>query len=605
MFKFFKMNIFILSTVLAVAVYLLFFSPGLLKETFFEELAQKITGEKTEEKPSTELAEELRDLFFLEELLEKSFPENEEDLLAFSEREDAIGYKAGLELARSYAREGQDARDLFHSALALRQTASVEKELAFHLMEMNYEEEAKEYFFRLFPDNEAKKALLELEVAPLEIAHYLYDESHYRELTSFLQPYWEDYRAAELKHLFAAGLVNTGDYREALPLLEDLTQEEYLLPEIDGGADVGSLGWYYARCLEAMGETEKALSLYEEAGLEGNYRRGIIFNAMDEKTEAAEAFSVSLEQAGRWWGARLWEELGETEKALSLYMQLARGVGYVQDDAAYRSYLILSREEDPRAEEFLEYLSSEPAWLERLGKEPKWETEESLPQVTPSFINRAEAYRESGRDEVASLELTIGENIASPEELLSLGEWYFQREDYFKTVRLGIELVEMHPCPKSYQIAFPRPYKEEVEEAAGEYQLDPHLIWAVMREESHFRPAVISSADARGLMQVMPATGQDIARRMDMEISTGDLFDPELNIRFGAWYLRAMLDSFNEDYDKALAAYNAGSSNVRRWSGSPLGQEPGGFPTAITYRETRQYTTRVMNSYLTYNWLYE
>lgn len=607
--KYFKISFLILVFIIALAVFcLLLFSPEFLKKTFFEGQPQTYTEEDIDERRYPESSEIVQELFKLEKLLEKSIPENEESLLAFADREDAIGYTAALALARFYAEDGRDARPLFLKALNLYKTTNVEKELAAYLKEMGYEEEARAKYYQLLPDSDAKDNLLKLGVTPLDISYSLYDGAHFRELASFLEPYLDDFlddfEIEELRYLLAAALVNTGEYAKALPLLEDLMQADALFLETDNEADRRSIEWYYARTLEAVGETAKALSLYEEIGREGSYRKGIIYNARDNKADAAEAFSTSPEQAGRWWGARLWEELGQTQQALPIYMQLAREEGYVQDDAAYRAYLLLSRDEDPRADEFLEYLAAEPAWLTRLGKEPLWETKEPLPPVNPSFISRAEAYREHGRDEMAALELAIGEALASPKEFLALGNWHLQQENYFKAVRLGIELLEEHPCPESYRLAFPRPYKEEVEKAAEEYRLDPHLIWAVMREESHFRPAVISPADARGLMQVMPSTGQDIAEREGMEISLTDLFDPELNIKFGAWYLRAMLDSFDEDYDRALAAYNAGPSNVRRWGSSPLGEEDGGFPTAITYRETRQYVTRVMNTFLTYDWLY-
>lgn len=604
--KYFKISFLMLSVILVLAVfYLLFFSPGFLRKAFYEGKPQTSTAEDDiYQRFYSESPAKMQELFKLEELLQKSIPENEESLLTFSEREDAIGYTAALALARFYAEDEQDARLLYQKVLNLYKTTEVEKEFAAYLKEMGYEEEARERYFQLLPDSEAKENLLELGVTLIEIGNYLYDSSHFRELASFLKTYLDDFEVEELQYLFAAALVNTGEYTEALPLLEDLTQTEVFFLETEEGVARRSIEWYYARTLEALGETAKALSLYEEIGREGNYRKGIIYNARDDKAEAAEAFSASPEQAGRWWGARLWEELGQTQHALPIYMQLAREEGYVQDDAAYRAYLLLSRDEDPLAEEFLEYVAAEPAWLDRLGKEPLWETEEPLPSVNPSFIGRAETYREHGRDEMAALEMAIGEALASPEEVLALGNWYLRQEDYFKAVRLGIELLEEHPCPESYRLAYPRPYMEEVAQAAKEHRLDPHLIWAVMREESHFRPAVISPADARGLMQVMPSTGHDIAEREGMEISLADLFKPELNIRFGAWYLRAMLDSFDEDYDKALAAYNAGPGNVRRWSSSPLGEEDGGFPTAITYRETRQYITRVMNTFLTYDWLY-
>ena len=135
--------------------------------------------------------------------------------------------------------------------------------------------------------------------------------------------------------------------------------------------------------------------------------------------------------------------------------------------------------------------------------------------------------------------------------------------------------------------------------------MNPHLIWAIIREESYYRADIISWAGAIGLMQIMPATGQDIASRLSMTIEDSDLTNPEINIEFGTFYIRAMLDMFSEDTDKALAAYNGGPGNVSRWSNSVLGTTKEDFPTAITFFETQEYITKVKNSYHIYKWLYE
>jgi soluble lytic murein transglycosylase len=245
-----------------------------------------------------------------------------------------------------------------------------------------------------------------------------------------------------------------------------------------------------------------------------------------------------------------------------------------------------------------------PAWAARLTGEASWESAATPEYEKPSFIRIAEALQERGRQEWADIALAMGQARAGLTDMLALGDWHLAHGNYFQATRWGIRSLNTEKTERGYLLAYPRPFKELVLEAAAKYELDPHLIWAVMREESHFRPQVSSWAGAMGLMQIMPATGMEIAGMKGVELLPDDLFKPEVNIDFGAFYLRRLLNKFEGDLDKVLAAYNGGSGNVRRWSESPLGTTPEDFPTAITFFETREYLTKVLDSYLTYNWLY-
>lgn len=152
---------------------------------------------------------------------------------------------------------------------------------------------------------------------------------------------------------------------------------------------------------------------------------------------------------------------------------------------------------------------------------------------------------------------------------------------------------------------YPLPYRETVWIHAGAHDLDPLLVAAVIRTESRWRPGATSPKGARGLMQIMPETGRWIARQKgwpDLDIDR--LYEPELNIEFGAWYLAYLRQDFDGDVILALAAYNGGNQNVRRWlqekrwSGEhqTLGQIP--------FAETREYVRRVIDAYERYQRLY-
>lgn len=114
-------------------------------------------------------------------------------------------------------------------------------------------------------------------------------------------------------------------------------------------------------------------------------------------------------------------------------------------------------------------------------------------------------------------------------------------------------------------LVFPLEHEETIRRYAQEFNLDPALLAAVIFRESRFNETSVSRAGARGLMQIIPGTGSSIARRIGVtDFSTEDLFNPEINIRFGAFYLRSLLDNYANNLDLALAGYNAGGAVADR-----------------------------------------
>ena len=149
----------------------------------------------------------------------------------------------------------------------------------------------------------------------------------------------------------------------------------------------------------------------------------------------------------------------------------------------------------------------------------------------------------------------------------------------------GFALFVFETEPRWYErLRYPLRYEQLVLGHAENYGLDPQLVAAVIYQESKFDADAVSSSGAVGLMQLLPETGQGIADRTGGDNWTPeDLHNPELNIRYGAWYLRHLLDKY-DDEELALAAYNAGQSNVDRWRDEGVG---------IQFEETRHYVERV------------
>lgn len=134
------------------------------------------------------------------------------------------------------------------------------------------------------------------------------------------------------------------------------------------------------------------------------------------------------------------------------------------------------------------------------------------------------------------------------------------------------------------RIRYPLDYRSIVRTHARDYGLDPALLAAVIYQESRFRADARSSSGAVGLMQLLPDTARGIAIRTGgTAFRTEDLYDPELNVRYGCWYLRHLLRKYRDE-QTALAAYNAGQDNVDRWL--RLGE-------GIQFGETRHYVRHV------------
>jgi soluble lytic murein transglycosylase len=152
---------------------------------------------------------------------------------------------------------------------------------------------------------------------------------------------------------------------------------------------------------------------------------------------------------------------------------------------------------------------------------------------------------------------------------------------------------------------YPIHYKDLITQYSLEHDVDPFLVTAVIRVESRFRPQALSAKGARGLMQVMPDTGNWIAGELGIEEFDPEmLYDPITNLNVGTWYLAFLLREYGGDPVRTLAAYNAGRGNVskwieeRRWSGGE------GDVNSIPFLETREYVKKVLHLYRKYHEVY-
>jgi soluble lytic murein transglycosylase len=146
------------------------------------------------------------------------------------------------------------------------------------------------------------------------------------------------------------------------------------------------------------------------------------------------------------------------------------------------------------------------------------------------------------------------------------------------------------------EITLPLRHEDIIRQQASEKNLDPSLIAAVIYAESHFRDQT-SRAGAKGLMQITPATAEFIAHRSGgTSFEVDDLSTPQVNIAYGSYYLRYLIDRYGGNVALALAAYNGGEGNVDRWIGEAGAQDRTFEVSDIPFPETRAYVKRVLTA---------
>ena len=153
---------------------------------------------------------------------------------------------------------------------------------------------------------------------------------------------------------------------------------------------------------------------------------------------------------------------------------------------------------------------------------------------------------------------------------------------------IGISRIDFEEAIR--EVTLPLRHDDIIRQQAADKDLDPALIAAMIYAESRFRDRERSEAGARGLMQMTPADRpRDRHEERGDQFVVDDLFDADINIRYGSFHLRDLLDRYGGNEVAALAAYNAGPSNVDEWGGSSLELDGIGFP------ETRAYVEEVLD----------
>ncbi|HEV2320828.1 MAG TPA: lytic transglycosylase domain-containing protein, partial [Gammaproteobacteria bacterium] len=158
-------------------------------------------------------------------------------------------------------------------------------------------------------------------------------------------------------------------------------------------------------------------------------------------------------------------------------------------------------------------------------------------------------------------------------------------------------------CWQDLALTYPLAFEQTLVPKAAQLKLDLSWIYGLIRAESVFRPNAVSHAGAYGLMQLMPATGRDMANRLGLTLDDDDsLLDPPTNLILGSSYLREVLRQFDGSEPLATAAYNAGVAKVSDWLPQDGDMPADAWIDSIPYTETRNYVHRVMGHTVMFDW---
>lgn len=166
----------------------------------------------------------------------------------------------------------------------------------------------------------------------------------------------------------------------------------------------------------------------------------------------------------------------------------------------------------------------------------------------------------------------------------------------FKVVRIQDELMKL---------IYKTTYNEYVTKYSEEYDVDKYLVFALIKAESNFKVEATSSKSAKGIMQLMNETAEEVAQNIGIEYNENTLYDVEKNIMLGTKYLSELLRRYDNNYLIAVAAYNAGIGNVEKWITNGTIKPDGSDVENIPYKETNNYVRKIARDYEIYKSLYK
>jgi soluble lytic murein transglycosylase len=434
--------------------------------------------------------------------------------------------------------------------------------------------------------------------------------------------------AADSLYFLGRALTNTGENEEAvdtyLHLLErfpasNLADDSlYRIGRIYfSQQDQEKAMQYFQTAVEKYPQSDILSDLYWELGWMqyslGRYNESLnTFDLMSQKFKGQ-----ALEEVSLFWKAKSMERIGKTNESAEAYQRIAQVNPYSY--YGFRSMETLKSlgisVDLPRFNQELSPLNPDirdvlPDIYDLVDIE---KDNQNLPQK--KHVSKAKELIFLGFDALASSEISASEKEfeQDPAKILEISTLYLSANDYGKSIGIVRRnytrlLTNLTGPEKDYffYLAYPFAYRDPITAFSAQYAVDPLFLLAIIREESNFRQDAGSHAGALGLMQVMPATGADIASQIGIQDYSPDiLLDPETSIMMGSYYIRKMLDTFDGNMFYALGAYNGGPGAMQSWIRRFGDLDIDEFVESVTYNETRGYIKRVTGTYHVYKMLYD
>ncbi len=155
------------------------------------------------------------------------------------------------------------------------------------------------------------------------------------------------------------------------------------------------------------------------------------------------------------------------------------------------------------------------------------------------------------------------------------------------------------------QAVYPVKYKEDVLFYAAEYDVDPYLVWAIIKAESNFDEKATSAKGAQGLMQLMPETAAWLSDKLNIKYEAEKLLDPAYSIQLGTYYMAFLLEQFNGNLTQVAAAYNSGQNQVRIWLQKGDWDGTKENIDQVPFAETKKYIKKILKNYNRYVYIYD
>jgi soluble lytic murein transglycosylase-like protein len=299
----------------------------------------------------------------------------------------------------------------------------------------------------------------------------------------------------------------------------------------------------------------------------------------------------SAARRGRYWSARAFEALGESERAQQIFREVAAS----DTTDFYRKNALARLQKKPVSDH------TEPAAVEAWPNDP--------------VLTRARLLTDLGLDDLAGSELELARAKAQPRSVRALEALILARRgDRRKSV---LAIREAFPAlggawqarlpEDARRLYYPLDYQEPIRNWATQNRLPPYLVFGIIRQESAFDTNAQSWAGARGLMQLMPSTAKELAGKLGLPYTHDKLSDPEFNVRLGTHYFSHVLGLFDGNVDLALAGYNGGPYRIKRmwneWKAGGVG-DMDRFLEGLNLEESKTYVKRILVLSDSYRQLY-